>query len=120
LCLYPHGCTMLLRGEKITQTKGDMKMRKGNLTREQAIEIAGLETVLKVESLNCEPTSRLQTDGDESTEWSASVRFDTDEDAYTKTLVAYYYTTPEQNKILEEYDGDGSYIDWEINGYEIF
>ena len=94
-------------------------MRKGNLTREQAIEQAGLETVLKVEKLNCEPTNRLQTDGDTSTEWAASFRFDSEEDAYTKTLIAYYYTTPEQNQVMIEHDGDGSYIDWKINGYEI-
>ena len=94
-------------------------MRKGNLTREQAIELAGLAIVEKVEHENCEPTSRLQTDGDESTEWSASVRFDTEEDTYTKTLVAYYYTTPEQDAVMAEHDCDGSYIDWKINGYEI-
>lgn len=94
-------------------------MRHGKLTRQQAIEIAGEEIVNKLDSINCEPTSRLQTDGDDSTEWSASIWFDSADEACTRTLIAYYYTTPEQNEIMAENDGDGSSIDWEIEGYEI-
>jgi hypothetical protein len=89
-------------------------MRKGNLTRQQAIEIAGLAAVEKVEKGNCEPTNRVQTDGDTSTEWAASLILPDGD-----VLVAYYYTTPEQNEIMGEHDGDGSCIDWEISGYEI-
>ena len=92
-------------------------MRHGNLTREQIITIVGKEIVNKLDYVNCEPTSRLQTDGDTSTEWSASIRFDSAKDSCTKTLIAYYYTTPEQDQIMA--DNGGSSINWEINGYEI-
>jgi hypothetical protein len=104
---------------KSNKREGIIKMRHGNLTRQQAIEIAGEEIVNKLDYVNCEPTSRLQTDGDDSTEYSASIRFDSKDDTYTKTLIAYYYTTPEQETKLAENDGDGSCINWEINGYEI-
>lgn len=88
-------------------------MRHGTLTRDQAIEQVGLEAVEKVERENCEPTSRLQTDGDEAVEFSASVRCK-DKDGDSAILTAYYYLTPEE----AEYE-DGSDVDWTIEGYEI-
>jgi hypothetical protein len=89
-------------------------MKHGKLTREQAIEIAGSEIVKKLDYVNCEPTSRLQCDGDDSTEYTASL-----ETANGETLIAYYYTTPEQEQTIADADADGSAIDWEINGYEV-
>jgi len=88
-------------------------MRKGDLTREQAIERAGLELVEKVEGLNCDFTGRLQTDGDKAVEFSAGTNF-IDQDGYNRVLTAYYYQDPED---LDENDFDD--LDWEISGYEI-
>ena len=89
-------------------------MRKGNLSREQAIEMAGLELVKKVESTNCDFTNRIQTDGDTAVEFSASINF-IDQDGCHRTLTAYYYQDPAD---LDAVDDLGS-LDWEINGYEI-
>jgi hypothetical protein len=91
-------------------------MRHGNLTREQAIEIAGQEAVDAVERENCEPTSRCQTDGDTAVEFAASITC-THRDGAPATLTAYYYQTPEA---LATCDGDDySRLDWEINGWEV-
>ena len=93
-------------------------MRKGNLTREQVVEIFGEEIIGQLEAQNCEPTNRLQTDGDDSTEWSASV--DTPDHEEYWGVTCYYYTTPEEDELMAECDGDGSAIDWEIEGYEVY
>lgn len=95
-------------------------MRKGNLTREQAIKMAGLKMVEKVESESCDFTNRLQTDGDNAIEFSASVEF-TDNESTERTLTAYYYQDPETfNEVMEETGGDMGCLDWEIHGYEIW
>lgn len=95
---------------------------KGNLTREQAVAIVGEEAMKAVEAKNCEPTNRVGCNGacqgDELCEWSASVACQ-DKDGNECSLVAYYYTTNEQDQIMAENSGDGSYIDWEIAGYEV-
>ena len=95
---------------------------KGNLTREQAVAIVGEEATKAVEAKNCEPTNRVgyngACQGDAFCEWSASVSA-TNTDGDDVTLVAYYYTTNEQDQIMAENSGDGSYIDWEIAGYEV-
>jgi len=92
-------------------------MRKGKLTREQAIEQVGLSTVERVENQNCEPTGRVgyngAVQGDSETEWSASVR------TSDGILIVYYYTSLEDDECMAAQDGDGSAIDWEIAGYEI-
>ena len=83
------------------------------ITREQAITEMGIEAVEAVEAANCEPTSRLLPEPDNRYEWSASVsRGDL-------TLIAYYYTTPEDQQTMADHDGDGSYIDWTVDNYEI-
>lgn len=88
-------------------------MRKGELTREQAIELAGIEIVNKLDYENCDYTNRVQTDGDTDVEFSASIRF-IDQEGTQRTLTAYYY----QNQgTLDETDFDN--LDWEINGYAI-
>jgi len=93
-------------------------MRNGTLTREEVIAIFGEEIINELESANCEPTSRCQTDGDEDTEWSASVNTPDHDEYYGVT--AYYYTSPKEDEIMAEHDGDGSFINWEIEGYEVY
>jgi len=97
-------------------------MTKGNLSREQAVEIVGEAAVDAVERKNCEPTGRVgyngACQGNEECEWSASVACN-DGDGLDVTLTAYYYTTNEQDQLMAECDGDGSVIDWEINGFSI-
>ena len=84
-------------------------MRKGNLSREQAVKMVGEKMVDAVESENCDFTGRLQTDGDESIEFSASVR---GEDLFREEciLVAYYYQDQEDldaGKTIEQGIIDG-------------
>lgn len=91
-------------------------MRHGKLSREQVVALFGEEVISKLDAEPCEPTSRLQTDGDDSIEYSATARVKHED--YT-CVTAYYYITPEQNQIMFNHDGDGSAIDWEIEGYDI-
>ena len=90
-------------------------MQKGNLTRDEAIAIVGLAAVQAVEAKNCEPTGRVgyngECQGDDLCEWSASVSVD------DGVLIAYYYTSNSDDQAMA--DGDGSDVDWVINGYEI-
>ena len=92
-------------------------MKKGNLSRNQAIQLAGIEAVKAVEAASCEPTNRVgyngACQGDHLTEWAASVAVVDD------TLTAYYYTSNEDDKTMSDNDCDGSYIDWQIAGYEL-
>jgi hypothetical protein len=89
-------------------------MQKGNLSRQDAINQAGLVAVEKVESENCEPTNRVgyngAVQGDDLIEWSASVPVD------GGRLNAYYYTTQDE---IDEAGDDLSNVDWVIHGYEI-
>lgn len=98
-------------------------MQKGNLTREQAIEMVGESAINEVERKNCEPTCRVGYNGacqdDDLCEWSASVACK-NKDGDDVILTAYYYTSNEDDKIMAENSGDGSYIDWEIAGFEIY
>ena len=96
---------------------------KGNLTREQAIETVGELAINEVEHKNCEPTGRVGYNGvcqgDDLCEWSASVACET-KDGDDVVLTAYYYTSNKQDEIMAANYGDGSYIDWEIAGFEIY
>lgn len=87
-------------------------MRHGDLTREQVIDRLGRAAVEAVERENCEPTSRIQTDGDTDVEFSAGIH--TEEDGLPVILSVYYYLTPEE----AQYE-DGADVDWQIHGYEI-
>ena len=95
---------------------------KSQLTREQAIQIAGIEAVEKVEAMGCEPTNRVGYNGaghgDELTEWSASVKA-TDKDGTPVRLIAYYYTNNEEDQAMADAGSDGSVIDWEISHYSV-
>lgn len=92
-------------------------MRKGNLSREQVIKLVGKSLVNKLDNENCDYTNRVQTDGDEAVEFSASVTF-TPLDGIQRTLIAYYYQDPEDLDEIE--DGDLGVLNWEIEGYEIW
>lgn len=89
------------------------------ITREQAIELVGLDAVERVDAEHCECTNIVgyngACQGDELTEWAADVDLPDD-----LTIRAYYYTTNEQDQAMTDADGDGAAIDWEISGYEIF
>lgn len=95
---------------------------QGELTREQAVAMAGEDAVDEVGRKNCEPTGRVgyngKFQGDDWCEWSASVACQ-DKDGIDCVLTVYYYTDNEQDQIMADNSGDGSYIDWEIEGYEI-
>ena len=97
-------------------------MIKGTLTKDQAIALVGADAVAAVERQNCEPTCRVgyngACQGDSLTEWSSAVSA-TDSDGEQVTLLAYYYTSNEQDQAMADADGDGSAINWEIEGYEI-
>lgn len=85
-------------------------MKKGVLSREEAINIAGLNAVEILDNENCEPTNRVgYLFGDDEIEFSASVSI---EDGILK---AYYYQDAESVK-----ENELDCLDWEIHGYEIF
>lgn len=90
-------------------------MRKGNITREEAISIAGIDAVENVETKDCDYTNRIQTDGDEGIEFSSSVIF-IDEDDYERTLITYYYQYQED---IDAVENNLELLDWTIYGYEI-
>jgi len=95
---------------------------KGNLSREQAVEIIGEAAVNAAEAKNCEPTNRVGYNGacqnDELCEWSASAPGE-DKNGTECSVVVYYYTTNEDDQTMADNNGDGSAIDWVISGYEI-
>jgi len=98
-------------------------MRHGNLTRNEAIELAGVAAVEDLDAVDCQPTGRVQCDGDTDVEYAASIGIPDPEGYYdgddTRTLTAYYYTTPSDMDAIAAAGGDESVIDWVIHGYEI-
>ena len=83
-------------------------MQKGNLTREQAINLVGIAAVMAVEDKGCDFTNRVMDGG--VVEFAASVV------TSEGVLTAYYYTSQEEIDAAGE---DLSNVDWEIYGYEI-
>lgn len=94
--------------------RGKKQMKSGNLTREQAIQIAGLEVVKRVENEEPDFTGCLFPEVFEIVEFSASADF-VDSDSSARMLTAYYY---QDQKEVDECD-DLSNLDWDIEGYEI-
>jgi len=90
------------------------------LTKDQAIALVGAAAVAAVEGENCEPTNCCgyngACQGDDLTEWSAGVTAK-DADGNDVTLLAYYYTTNEEDEAIAD---DGANIVWEIAGYEVY
>jgi hypothetical protein len=97
-------------------------MEKGSLTREEAIAKVGESAVVAVEKENSQPTNRVGYNGvsmnDDECEFASSVIAE-DADGDEVTLVAYYYISNEDEQIMVDNDGDGSYINWTIAGYEV-
>jgi hypothetical protein len=89
-------------------------MTKGKMTREQAIQVVGAELVNMLDSVDCEPTNSLPTDGDDSVEYAASVGTGNDEYGHM-TLTAYYYQSPEDLEDVE----DLSNLEWTVAGYDL-
>lgn len=88
---------------------------KGEYSRDEAIKIAGLAAVEKVESENCEPTSRCMPWGQEDyVEFSASVKW-TDADGDRRHITVYYY---QDTDICNETEDMGD-LTWEPMGYDI-
>jgi hypothetical protein len=90
-------------------------MRHGKLTRDQAIVEASKEVVEALDRENCDFSGRVQTDGDQSVEFTASINY-TDAEGERRTLVAYYYQMQDALDKVEELDQ----LDWEIEGYEAY
>lgn len=93
-------------------------MKKGNLTREQAVAQVGEATVGNVDSESCNFTNRVgyngSVQGDVEVEFSASVSCE-DKDGCECSLIAYYYQDAND---VDATDDLGS-LNWEIEGYEI-
>ena len=90
-------------------------MRHGKLTREQITNMIGSAEVDRLDHENCDFTSRLQTDGDESVEFAASIHTK-DTDGNVITVIVYYYQPDQETVDAAEDLGN---LDWEIEGYEI-
>jgi hypothetical protein len=88
---------------------------KGILTRERAIQEVGIELMNKLDHISCEPSGRLQTDGDDTVEYVAQISAGEDADGFPRTLRAYYYPSRQSLEGVE----DLSDIKWTIDGYEI-
>ena len=108
---------MFARCKKCRVNKSSGIMKKGTLTREQAIEIVGVDAVVRVEQENCDFTNRVgyngSIQGDAEVEFSASVRAE-DKDGNDVSLIAYYYQDAEA---VDENELDC--LDWEICGHEV-
>jgi len=84
---------------------------KALLTRDQAINTAGLDLAKTLDYANCEPTSRALPDHCGGyQEWSSEVEDN------SHRVIAYYYPT---TKDLDANSDDLSNVEWEITGYEI-
>ena len=96
-------------------------MLKGDLSKEEVVGLVGESAIEAIERENCEPTGRVGYNGksrnEQLCEWSASISCKDNNDI-ERTLTAYYYTTNEEDEIINE-TGDGGSIDWEIEGYEL-
>ena len=94
-------------------------MKKGNLTREQAIEIVGLAAVEKIDVEECDFTNRVgfngNCQGDDEVEFKASVSCE-DKDGNDVSLVAYYYQDADA---VDEAGDDLGALGWKIEGYEV-
>jgi hypothetical protein len=94
-------------------------MKKGNLTRSEAVAIVGEAAVATAEAENCEPTNRVgyngAIQGEDLIEWSGSASAE-DKDGNECTVTAYYYTSQEE---IDAAGDDLSNVNWKIYGYEV-
>lgn len=92
------------------KTIGPFNGRRGDLSREQAIIIAGKDIVENVERRPPEFTYRTLENNEKWIEFSARVFF-------SGCYVAVYYYQFEDN--LDDVDYDHSKCNWIIHGYEV-
>ena len=71
--------------------------------------------VPRMDHENCDFSGRVQTDGDQSVEFTASLHY-TDAEGERRTLIAYYYQMQSDLDNVGELDQ----LDWEIEGYEVY
>jgi hypothetical protein len=90
-----------------------MSMMGERKTRDQVIAIIGADIVAKLDSVNCEPTSRAYDHDDGEIEWSASLPTE------KGCVTAYYYTNADDAAKVEENGGDWGGIDWTVDHYTI-
>ena len=91
-------------------------MKKGILTRGDAIKAIGLSAVTLLDKVNCFPTNRKDAELEQSglTERAAAEMI-----SGGNTLIGYCYTTKEQEQKIAEHHGDCSCISCRIIGYTI-
>lgn len=84
-------------------------MRKGNLTKEQAITLCGHFVVDLLDNKNADFTNRVQTDGDTDVEFSAQI------ETVAGVLIVYYYQPEEfiKNNDIQLCD-----LDWQVHAYD--
>jgi len=87
-------------------------MRKGTMSRDQAIEAVGIKAVEAVENENCDFTNRVQTDGDTGVEFSACASIEHNDYNH---IIAYYYIEQDDLDAAESLDD----LSWSIEGYEL-
>ena len=90
-------------------------MRKGNLTREQAVELVGENAVAAADNDNCDFTNRCMDDCDSVIEFSGSSEA-VDKDGYECSVIAYYYPSAKE---VEDAGDDLGNVNWVIEGYEV-
>lgn len=83
------------------------------LTREQAIEVVGLNFVEQVESAPCDFSSSVSNDG--TVEFIATVKAGVDEDGFKLTISAYYYQDADAVDATE----DISDLNWTVSHYTV-
>lgn len=91
-------------------------MRNDLIDMVEAVKLVGDAAVEAVERENCEPTSRLRNDCDNTVEYVASIDCE-DNDGTAVTLSAYYYPTDEE---LDSAGEDLGNVDWVIAGYTVY
>lgn len=92
-------------------------MNYDNMTRDEAIQYAGIEAVKAVEAENCDFTNRVTagTEWDGWCEFSASVRLH-DDPNNRECLTAYYY---QRNEDVDATEDLGS-LTWVIDHYSLW
>jgi len=84
-----------------------------NLTREQAIEIVGVDVVEKLETENCEYSRNRNNSSIQ--EWTSHLKIDNE--CEFSRITAHYFVTDEE---IKEAKDDLSNIDWKINHYSVY
>ncbi|HEY9874566.1 MAG TPA: hypothetical protein V6D12_14090 [Candidatus Obscuribacterales bacterium] len=87
-------------------------------TGAEIVSIIGSVGLDRLHGTNCEPTNRLLPDCDDRCEWSALIEA-TGPDGDNLLISAIYYTTPDDDQIVEDNGGDWGGINWVVDHYTI-